>query len=128
MCHRGVTGNDQIAVGDDGCRLQEIPGFIHLRLAANKAILKRAGFQLLTTKTFLKGQQGGVGILGYWGKGLEQQGATLGVCYFMLWIALPVNSDDRPLLNSKDFSPLAPELISGFDLGLSNDWIAWAYA
>ena len=54
MCHRGVAGDDQIAVGDDGSGLQEIPGVIDLILAANETLLEGAGFQLLTAKSLLE--------------------------------------------------------------------------
>ena len=58
VCHRGVAGDDQIAVGNDGSGLQEIPGVIDLILAADKPILEGTGFQLLTAKALLEREQG----------------------------------------------------------------------
>lgn len=47
MSQRGVAGDDQIAVGDDGSGLQKIPGGIGLILAADEKILEGTAFELL---------------------------------------------------------------------------------
>ena len=52
VCHRGVAGDNQIAVGDDGSILQEIPDLTDLILATDETILERTGFKLLTAKPF----------------------------------------------------------------------------
>ena len=57
VCHRGVAGDDQIAVGNDGSCLQEIPSVIDLILRADEMILERTGFHLLTSKALLEGEK-----------------------------------------------------------------------
>ena len=64
VCHRGVAGDDQIAVGDNGSGLQEIPGVIDLILATYKPILEGAGLQLLAAKSLLEREQGCVDLGG----------------------------------------------------------------
>ena len=56
MGNSGITGDDQIAVGNDGRGFQEIPGVIDLILAADKTLFERAVVQLITAKAFLKGE------------------------------------------------------------------------
>ena len=58
VCHRGVAGDDQIAVGDDGNGLQEIPGFIDLILATDETFLEGTGIQLFAPKALLEREQG----------------------------------------------------------------------
>ena len=66
--HRGVAGDDQIAVDNDGSGLQEIPSVIDLILATDKMILEGTGFQLLTAKALLQGEQGYLGGACDWSK------------------------------------------------------------
>ena len=54
MSQRGVAGDDQIAVGDDGSGLQKIPGGIGLILAADETILEGTAFELLAAIPFLE--------------------------------------------------------------------------
>ena len=56
--HGSVIGDHQIAIGDDGGALQEIPAVTHLILTLDKTMLERTAFQLLTAKALLERQQG----------------------------------------------------------------------
>ncbi len=57
VSHRGVAGDNQIAVGNDGCGLQEIPSAIDLILATDELILEGAGIQLFAAKALLEGEK-----------------------------------------------------------------------
>ena len=54
VCCGGVAGNHKVAIGNDGSRFKEVPGFIDLILTLNKTVLEAALIELLTAKTFLE--------------------------------------------------------------------------
>ncbi len=54
VSHGGVAGDHKVAIGNDGSRFKEVPGFIDLILALNKTILESALIELLTAKIFLE--------------------------------------------------------------------------
>ena len=64
MSDSGITGDDEVAVGDDGRGFEEIPGVINLILAADKTLLEGACIELFTTKALLKREQSDIGLSG----------------------------------------------------------------
>ena len=91
-----IRGDHEVAVGDDGSRFHEIPGFANLFLATNKSMGKRAIRQLLGTVAFLQREQGHVRVLDDGRKTFQGKGSAFENTNLKLGIALPVDANDRP--------------------------------
>jgi hypothetical protein len=128
MGEGGVGGDDEIAAGEDGGGIEEIPGLVDLVLDVDEAVSEGAGVELLGAGSLLEGEEGDVGAEGEGREGFEGKGSPASGGGFVGRVSLPGDGDEGPGCLGEALLPVLESLGSGVDVGVCVEGVVGADA